>query len=210
MNRGFSLALPLKRVVPQGSCLGRLLFTTYTSICRSRSYRATFQACIAMQMTLRCTLRLVQVYRATTRALPLVLCACECIWNLLDWLVRDRLKLNDSRNELLLIGNWQQLAKINLFSIYVRLSKSPFLVDYVIVRFQKNPRPHAAFLNRFCLSKRKSNSVLKRYHLWQDHAYSLVSKPVTYRKDLATFCYCYVLRHATFGGIVTPHAHFKK
>ena len=36
--------------------------------------------------THRCTLRLVQVYRARTKALPLVLCACECIWNLLNWL----------------------------------------------------------------------------------------------------------------------------
>ena len=149
VNRGLSLALPLQRVVPQGSCLGLLLFTTYTSTCRSRSYRATFQACIAMQMTFRCTLRLVQVYRPRTRALPLVLCACECIWNLQELLVRDRLKLNDSRNELLLISNWQQLAKVNLFSISVRLSKSPFLVDYVIVRFQNKSASTRCVLESF-------------------------------------------------------------
>ena len=62
------------------------------------------------------------------------LSAISAIGNILNWLVRGRLKLKARRNKLLLIGNWQQLAKVNLFST--------------------------------C-----------------DHAHSLVSKFMTYRKD---------------------------
>ena len=41
------------------------------------------------------------------------------IRDLQDWLVRDRLKLNDDKTEFLLIGTGQQLVKVNLSSITV-------------------------------------------------------------------------------------------
>jgi len=38
---------------------------------------------------------------------------CDCIKDLEDWMIRDQLKLNDDKTELLLIGTKQQLEKVN-------------------------------------------------------------------------------------------------
>ena len=43
----------------------------------------------------------------------------DCIGDLQDWLVRDRLKLNDDKTEFLLLFPRQQLVKVNLSSITV-------------------------------------------------------------------------------------------
>lgn len=43
----------------------------------------------------------------------------DCFRDLQDWLVRDRLKLNDDKTEFLLIGTRQQLVKVNLSRITV-------------------------------------------------------------------------------------------
>ena len=41
----------------------------------------------------------------------------DCIRDLTDWIIRDRLKLNEDKTEVLLIGTRQQLAKVNVTSI---------------------------------------------------------------------------------------------
>ena len=43
----------------------------------------------------------------------------NCIRDLGDWMVRDRLKLNEDKMEVVLIGTGQQLAKVNVTSIAV-------------------------------------------------------------------------------------------
>ena len=43
----------------------------------------------------------------------------DCIRDLQDWLVRDRLKLNNDKTEFLLLFPRQQLVKVNLSSITV-------------------------------------------------------------------------------------------
>ena len=43
----------------------------------------------------------------------------DCIRDLQDWLVRNRLKLNDDKTEFLLIGTRQQLMKVNSSRITV-------------------------------------------------------------------------------------------
>ena len=43
----------------------------------------------------------------------------NCIRCLRDWMVRDRLKLNEDKTEVVLIGTRQQLAKVNVTSIVV-------------------------------------------------------------------------------------------
>lgn len=52
---------------------------------------------------------------------------------------------------------------VSVFSVFVW--KRRFLL-----RFQKNPRPLVAFLNRYFPSVRKRNIDWKRYHLWREHA----------------------------------------
>ena len=37
----------------------------------------------------------------------------RCISDLRNWMIRDRLKINDDKTELILIGSRQQLGKIN-------------------------------------------------------------------------------------------------
>ena len=43
----------------------------------------------------------------------------DCIRDLRDWMIRDRLKLNEDKTEVILIGTRQQLAKVNVTSIAV-------------------------------------------------------------------------------------------
>ena len=43
----------------------------------------------------------------------------DCIRDLRDWMTRDRLKLNEDKTEVILIGTRQQLAKVNVTSIAV-------------------------------------------------------------------------------------------
>ena len=43
----------------------------------------------------------------------------DCIRDLRDWMISDRLKLNKDKTEVLLIGTRQQLAKVNVSSIAV-------------------------------------------------------------------------------------------
>ena len=43
----------------------------------------------------------------------------DCIRDLQDWLVRNRLKLHDDKTEFLLIGTRQQLMKVNSSRITV-------------------------------------------------------------------------------------------
>ena len=44
---------------------------------------------------------------------------CDCIMDLRNWMIRDRLMLNDDKTEFLLLGTKQQLAKFDINSITV-------------------------------------------------------------------------------------------
>ena len=46
-----------------------------------------------------------------------------CIHDLRNWMIEDRLMLNDDKTELMLIGTRQQLQKVNVNDITVRDSR---------------------------------------------------------------------------------------
>ena len=92
VNRGLLDTFPLEQGVPQGSCLGPLMFTVYISelfdivggrLPRVHSYADDTQLYLAFSPN-------VQSDDASA-----VKAMCDCIMDLRKWMIRDRLMLND-------------------------------------------------------------------------------------------------------------------
>ena len=116
VNGGLSDTFPHAQGAPQGSCVGPLLFTVYTSelfdivgehLRRVHSYADDTQLYLAFSPN-------VQGDDASA-----VKAMCDCIMDLRKWMIRDRLMLNDDKTEFLLLGTKQQLAKVDINSITV-------------------------------------------------------------------------------------------
>ena len=111
VNGGLSSAFSLKQGVPQGSCLGPLLFTVYTS--------KLFEIVSKHLPSVHCYADDTQLYLAFSPSVPgddeIALNAMrDCIDDLKIWMCRDQLMLNDDKTELMLIGTRQQLDKVNM------------------------------------------------------------------------------------------------
>ena len=92
MNGGLSSSFPLKQGVPQGSCLGPVLFTIYTS--------KMFEIVEKHLPSVHCYADDTQLYVAFSPNQPgdneaALKAMSNCIRELRDWMVRDRLKLNE-------------------------------------------------------------------------------------------------------------------
>ena len=101
--------------VPQGSCLGPVLFTQYASslfsifskqsVC-AHAYADDHQLYMAFSPNL------VSLNEAVS-------CMESCLQDVKSWMISNKLKMNDSKTKFIIIGSYQQLAKINLTSIMV-------------------------------------------------------------------------------------------
>ena len=102
--------------VPQGSCLGPLLFVVYAS--------KIFEIVGKHNLEIHCYADDSQLYlsfcpndNANQEA---ALARVErCIEDIRNWMLNDKLKLNDDKTEFMIIGTLQQLAKVSINSLGV-------------------------------------------------------------------------------------------
>ena len=103
--------------VPQGSCLGPLLFTIYAS--------KLFDVIKSHLPTVHCYADDTQLYvsfspNKSIGQFEAVTAIQPCVDGIRNWMTNDKLLLNDAKTEFLMIGAKQQLAKVNVDHILIR------------------------------------------------------------------------------------------
>ena len=111
-----SQKLNLEFGVPQGSCLGPLLFTIYAS--------KLFDVIKEHLPMVHCYADNTQLYvsfrpNKSTGQSEAVNSIQQCVKDVRNWMNNDKLLLNDDKTEFLMIGTKQQLAKVNIDHILI-------------------------------------------------------------------------------------------
>ena len=116
VNGGISKRFELQYGVSQGSCLGPLLFVLYVSklfqILESHLPDAhAFADDNQLYVSFKPDSTIDQIAAVTAME--------SCIDDIKNWMLNDKLKLNDSKTEFLIIGTRQQLSKVNFNTLRV-------------------------------------------------------------------------------------------
>ena len=116
INQTYSDDFPLPHGVPQGSCLGPLLFTMYAS--------KLFEVVKNHLPNIHAYADDTQIYvsfkpDSTAGEQDAITAFQDCISDIKSWMIADRLKLNDDKTEFTIIGTRAQLDKDNVSEIVV-------------------------------------------------------------------------------------------
>ena len=121
----FSRPFDLNCGVPQGSCLGPLLFIIYVSkLFKIVEHYLPDAHCFADDTQLYLSFKPL----GDTAQADAIQAMEKCIDAVRNWMIQDRLLINDDKTEFLLVGTRQQLEKLDSCSITVgnnRISPSP-------------------------------------------------------------------------------------
>ena len=114
IDGSLSMNFELTSGVPQGSCLGPLLFVLYAS--------KIFQIVDKHLPGIHCYADDSQLYlsfcpNASVNQEVALARMESCIYDIRNWMLNDKLKLNDDKTEFLIIGTSQQLAKVTISSL---------------------------------------------------------------------------------------------
>ena len=112
----------LPHEVPQGFCLGPLLFTIYAS--------KLFEVVKNHLPNIHAYADDTQIYLSfkpdsTAGEQDAITALQDCITDIRSWMIADRLKLNDDKTEFMIIGTRAQLDKVNVSEIVVGQAKVP-------------------------------------------------------------------------------------
>ena len=111
-----STKFDLECSVPQGSCLGPLLFVVYANKIFEIVEKHNLEIHIYAD-DIRLYLSFSPNDNANQEA---ALARVErCIEDIRNWMLNDKLKLNDDKTEFMIIGTSQQLAKVSIYSLRV-------------------------------------------------------------------------------------------
>ena len=116
IDSSLSMNFELSCGVPQGSCLGSLLFVLYAS--------KIFQIVDKHLPGIHCYADDSQLYlsfcpNASVNQEVALARMESCIDDIRNWMLNDKLKLDDDKTEFLIIGASQQLAKVTISSLRV-------------------------------------------------------------------------------------------
>ena len=122
INQTYSDDFPLPHGVPQGSCLGPLLFMIYAS--------KLFEVAKNHLPNIYAYADDTQIYLSfkpysTAGEQDAITALQDCISDIRSWMIADRLKLNDDKTEFMIIGTRAQLDKVNVSEIVVGQTKVP-------------------------------------------------------------------------------------
>ena len=116
IGNGKSSRFDLNCGVPQGSCLGPLLFSIYTS--------ERFTIIKQHLPSVHCYADDTQMYLAfkpddSTAQNNAMAAIEECLHEIRQWMIRDRLLINDDKTEFALIGTDAQLRKVSISTLRI-------------------------------------------------------------------------------------------